>query len=81
MTSAPASLAASRESLLDKTSRPSTPSVENVINKRYSADMTNLEYDIMSQGGVGTGANKPFGMYIWQYVITSNTLSCQIKQT
>ena len=53
MTSAPASLAASRESLLDKGgSRSSTPSVEVFNNKRYSADLTKLEqYDIMSQGG------------------------------
>lgn len=58
MTSAPASLAASRESLLDRSgsSRSSTPSVDNTFNKRYSADLTRLEqYDIMSQGGT----NKP----------------------
>ena len=47
--SAPASLAASRESLESK-SRSSTPSVEQF--KRYSADLSKLdEVDIIRQGG------------------------------
>ena len=51
-TSAPASLAASRESLLDKGggSRSSTPS--ELINKRYSADLSRLEeIDIRGNSG------------------------------
>ncbi|XP_064627957.1 mitogen-activated protein kinase kinase kinase 7-like [Lineus longissimus] len=48
-TSAPASLAASRESL-ESRSRSSTPSVEQF--KRYSADLSKLdEVDIIRQGG------------------------------
>ncbi|KAK2189437.1 hypothetical protein NP493_106g01026 [Ridgeia piscesae] len=56
-TSAPASLAASRESLLDKSgSRCSTPSNE-FINKRYSADLSRLEEtDILAQRNSGTSA-------------------------
>ena len=53
-TSAPASLAASRESLLDKGggSRSSTPS--EFINKRYSADLSRLEeIDIRAHGNSG----------------------------
>ncbi|KAI0241093.1 Mitogen-activated protein kinase kinase kinase 7 [Lamellibrachia satsuma] len=56
-TSAPASLAASRESLLDKSgSRCSTPSNE-FINKRYSADLSRLEeIDIIAHGNSGISA-------------------------
>ena len=58
MTSAPASLAASRESLLDKSpSRSSTPSVD-VINKRYSADLSKLDQLDLS----GAAAKGPPGM-------------------
>ena len=57
-TSAPASLAASRESLLDKGggSRSSTPS--EFINKRYSADLSRLEeIDIRSHGNSGANSS------------------------
>ncbi|XP_013397106.1 mitogen-activated protein kinase kinase kinase 7-like isoform X2 [Lingula anatina] len=53
-TSAPASLAASRENL-DKSSRSSTPSVEF---KRYSADLSKLDKkDIIAAGAPGAGAS------------------------
>ena len=56
-TSAPASLAASRESLLDgKSSRSSTPSAD-FINKRYSADLSKLEeIEILAQGNASAAA-------------------------
>nr|UCK81531.1 mitogen-activated protein kinase kinase kinase 7 [Arenicola marina] len=60
-TSAPASLAASRESLLDKSSRSSTPSVD-LVNKRYSADLSKLEeMEIMAHSGAGPAPSKPPG--------------------
>ncbi|CAH1800186.1 unnamed protein product [Owenia fusiformis] len=61
-TSAPASLAASRENLIEgKNSRSSTPSVDS---KRFSADLSKLdEIDIMSQGGSSsTGSTVSGGM-------------------
>ena len=60
-TSAPASLAASRESLLDtgRGSRSSTPSVD-IANKRYSADLSKLdEGDILNQGGAMAITSNP----------------------
>lgn len=57
--SAPASLAASRESLLDGKSRSSTPSMD-VINKRYSADMSKFDkFDIFAQGGTASPVPPP----------------------
>ena len=53
LASAPASLAASRESLLEMmtSSRASTPSTVHDINKRFSADLSHLQHvDVMAQG-------------------------------
>lgn len=53
--SAPASLAASRESLAEGHGRAGTP-VEQY--KRYSADLTRLsEGDILTQGSNGSGSS------------------------
>ena len=67
-TSAPASLAASRESLHGGGgSRSSTPS-NDFINKRYSADLTPLEeWEIMHQGGSNpTQSTKPPGELLFK---------------
>ena len=60
-TSAPASLAASRENLLDKSSRSSTPSIE--LYKRYSADLSKLTDTNFLVEGVAAVSNaaKPPG--------------------
>ena len=79
--SAPASLAASRESLLDMmtpTSRAGTPSAAaNDVNKRFSADLSHLYHsDVMAQGrpaaATGARAHPPAGkvlMYLWRQLV------------
>ena len=56
--SAPASLAASRENLMGEkttTSRSSTPCAD-FVNKRFSADLSQLDHhELMSHGGAGGG--------------------------